>query len=119
MAGDALLPPDVTKELRQYGLAPQYTPSGQDFTSLTDRISSLVLDRRTRPGWLVLFGISNLLLLAFVVTVLYLLIKGVGIWGLNIPVAWCFDITSFVWWIGIGHAGTLISAFLLLMHQKW
>ena len=44
---------------------------------------------------------------------------GVGIWGIHIPIAWGFAITDFVWWIGIGHAGTLISAFLLLMHQKW
>ncbi len=57
------------------------------------------------------------LILAAVVT--YLLMKGVGIWGINVPVGWCFAITSFVWWIGIGHAGTLISAILLLLHQKW
>ena len=49
----------------------------------------------------------------------YLLLKGVGIWGINIPVAWGFAIVNFVWWIGIGHAGTLISAILLLLHQKW
>ena len=49
----------------------------------------------------------------------YLLIRGVGIWGINIPVAWGFAIVNFVWWIGIGHAGTLISAILLLLHQKW
>ena len=49
----------------------------------------------------------------------YLLVKGVGIWGINIPVAWGFAIVNFVWWIGIGHAGTLISAILLLLHQKW
>ncbi len=47
------------------------------------------------------------------------MLKGVGIWGINVPVGWCFAITSFVWWIGIGHAGTLISAILLLLHQKW
>ena len=49
----------------------------------------------------------------------YLLVNGVGIWGINIPVAWGFAIVNFVWWIGIGHAGTLISAILLLLHQKW
>ena len=49
----------------------------------------------------------------------YLLIVGVGIWGINVPVAWGFAIVNFVWWIGIGHAGTLISAILLLLHQKW
>ncbi len=53
------------------------------------------------------------------VVAIYLLIAGVGIWGIDIPVAWGFAITDFVWWIGIGHAGTLISAILLLLHQKW
>ena len=57
------------------------------------------------------------MLLNYVITLL--MVKGVGIWGINIPIAWAFAITNFVWWIGIGHAGTLISAFLLLMHQKW
>jgi Ni/Fe-hydrogenase subunit HybB-like protein len=57
--------------------------------------------------------------MVFTGTVIYLLIAGVGIWGIDIPVAWGFAITSFVWWIGIGHAGTLISAILLLLHQKW
>ena len=55
----------------------------------------------------------------FLIAVAYLLLVGVGIWGIQIPTAWGFAITDFVWWIGIGHAGTLISAFLLLMHQKW
>src|SRR5207249_1558609 len=49
----------------------------------------------------------------------YLLVTGVGIWGVNIPVAWGFAIVNFVWWIGIGHAGTLISAILLLLRQEW
>ncbi len=52
-------------------------------------------------------------------TVAYLLLKGVGIWGVNIPVGWGFAIINFVWWIGIGHAGTLISAILLLLRQQW
>ena len=52
-------------------------------------------------------------------TVAYLVGKGVGIWGINIPVGWGFDIINFVWWIGIGHAGTLISAILLLFRQSW
>jgi len=55
----------------------------------------------------------------FNIAVTYLLIKGVGIWGINIPIGWGFAIVNFVWWIGIGHAGTLISAILLLLHQKW
>ncbi len=55
----------------------------------------------------------------FLVTVTYLLAKGIGIWGINVPVGWGFDIINFVWWIGIGHAGTLISAILLLLRQQW
>src|SRR5262245_40497330 len=62
-------------------------------------------------------ALATVLLFGGVIT--YLLYEGVGIWGINIPVAWGFAITSFVWWIGIGHAGTLISAILLLLHQRW
>ena len=51
--------------------------------------------------------------------VTWLLLKGIGIWGINIPVGWGFAIINFVWWIGIGHAGTLISAILLLLKQDW
>jgi molybdopterin-containing oxidoreductase family membrane subunit len=53
------------------------------------------------------------------VTIVKLLFTGIGIWGNNIPVGWAFDIINFVWWIGIGHAGTLISAILLLFRQQW
>ncbi len=49
----------------------------------------------------------------------WLLVKGIGVWGINMPVGWGFDIINFVWWIGIGHAGTLISAILLLLRQEW
>ena len=55
----------------------------------------------------------------FLVAVSWLFVEGVGIWGVDQPVAWAFAITNFVWWIGIGHAGTFISAFLLLLRQKW
>jgi molybdopterin-containing oxidoreductase family membrane subunit len=89
------------------------------FTSITDKISSIVLVRRAPYGWLVGFAISFLLMNLLLVAVGYLLLVGVGIWGINIPVAWGFAIVNFVWWIGIGHAGTLISAILLLLHQKW
>ena len=49
----------------------------------------------------------------------YLFLKGIGIWGVTIPIGWGFEIVNFVWWIGIGHAGTLISAILLLLRQSW
>src|SRR5690242_10607742 len=96
-----------------------YSPHGHSFRSVTDKIASIVLARRAGLGWQVLFLLSIVLMLTLVIAVFYLLVAGVGIWGIDIPVAWGFAITNFVWWIGIGHAGTLISAILLLLHQKW
>ncbi len=98
---------------------PQYAPAGQSFRSVTDKISSIVLRRPTGMAWRAAFAFGTLLVFIFLGVVTYLLCAGVGIWGIDIPVAWAFAITSFVWWIGIGHAGTLISAILLLLHQKW
>jgi Ni/Fe-hydrogenase subunit HybB-like protein len=110
------LPPRVVN--REPDLPPVIGP-GQSFASVTDKISSIVLTRRLRPGWIGGFAIGLLLTLALGGAVGYLLFKGVGIWGIDIPVAWGFAIVNFVWWIGIGHAGTLISAILLLLNQKW
>jgi len=98
--------------------APVIQP-GHTLTTVTDRISAVVLRGRTPRFWFIGFGISFALLMLFLYSVSRLLLEGVGIWGLNIPAAWGFDITNFVWWIGIGHAGTLISAILLLFRQDW
>jgi Ni/Fe-hydrogenase subunit HybB-like protein len=92
---------------------------GYTLGTVTDKISSIVLGRGTSKGWIFGFSIAFLLLMLLNFTVGYLLIKGVGIWGINIPVGWGFAIVNFVWWIGIGHAGTLISAILLLLRQQW
>src|SRR5262245_10999195 len=92
---------------------------GHTFASITDKISSIVLTRRTPPGWIAGVALAFLLVMMLGFAVGYLLLRGVGIWGINIPVAWGFAIVNFVWWIGIGHAGTLISAILLLLNQKW
>jgi molybdopterin-containing oxidoreductase family membrane subunit len=100
------------------GEAPVLEP-GHTLATVTDKISSIVLGRGTTKGWMFGFAIALALLMMFNVAVTYLLIKGVGIWGIKIPVGWGFAIVNFVWWIGIGHAGTLISAILLLLHQKW
>jgi molybdopterin-containing oxidoreductase family membrane subunit len=105
--------------LRRHGMAPCYTPQNHTLQSVTEKVSGLALRRDVQPVWLLLFLLSGGLLTVFLGVVCYLLVRGVGIWGINIPAAWAFAITSFVWWIGIGHAGTLISAFLLLLHQKW
>ncbi len=91
----------------------------QTYASITDHISGTVLERKTPRGMIVTLAVTSVLILVFLTSVGYLLIEGVGIWGLNNPVGWAFDITNLVWWIGIGHAGTLISAVLLLLHQHW
>jgi Ni/Fe-hydrogenase subunit HybB-like protein len=92
---------------------------GHTFATVTDKISSIVLTHRTPKWWLFGFAVSFSLLMMLMFTIGYLVMKGVGIWGINIPVGWGFDIINFVWWIGIGHAGTLISAILLLLKQQW
>jgi Ni/Fe-hydrogenase subunit HybB-like protein len=100
------------------GDAPLISP-GYDYASVTDKISAIVLTRRTPRGWYWGFAFSFALLMLLLYAVTWLFVKGVGIWGINVPVAWGFAIVNFVWWIGIGHAGTLISAVLLLLHQEW
>jgi len=98
--------------------APVIEP-GYTFATITDKISEIVLTRPTSNGWLIGFGISFLLVMIMLYAIGYLFLRGVGIWGVNIPIGWGFAIVSFVWWIGIGHAGTLISAILLLLRQSW
>jgi Ni/Fe-hydrogenase subunit HybB-like protein len=92
---------------------------GYTFGSVTDKISAIVLAKRTPRGWYLGFGAAFLLAMLLFVSLSYLVVKGIGIWGNNQPVDWAWDITNFVWWIGIGHAGTLISAILLLLRQSW
>ena len=98
--------------------APVIQP-GHTFASITDKIASIVLRRPITNGWLFGFAICFLILQWFLYAVCLLFYKGVGIWGVNIPAGWGFAIVNFVWWIGIGHAGTLISAILLLLRQSW
>jgi molybdopterin-containing oxidoreductase family membrane subunit len=92
---------------------------GQNARTITDKLTSVVLTPHTPLAWFVVMGIGFLLLMALMVSITYLFAKGIGIWGTNIPVGWAFPIINFVWWIGIGHAGTLISAILLLFKQDW
>ncbi|HXC33047.1 MAG TPA: NrfD/PsrC family molybdoenzyme membrane anchor subunit [Verrucomicrobiae bacterium] len=92
---------------------------GHSFGSVTDKISAIVLSRRTPLWWIYGFLISFALVVLLTVSVTYLFVAGVGIWGITIPIGWGFAIINFVWWIGIGHAGTLISAILLLLRQQW
>ncbi len=92
---------------------------GHTFASVTDKISSIVLTQRTPVGYYLALLTAAALAGLLLMSLSYLVVKGIGIWGNNIPVGWAFDITNFVWWIGIGHAGTLISAILLLLKQTW
>src|SRR3990167_5208520 len=77
------------------------------------------MDRRPTALWWSAFGLSSAALILGVVTVWYQIATGIGTWGLNKTVGWAFDITNFVFWVGIGHAGTLISAVLFLLRQRW
>jgi molybdopterin-containing oxidoreductase family membrane subunit len=116
----------MTESVREHAPPVDRPPSGHaiiapghTFASVTDKISSIVLTRRPPLFWIAGAGISFLLVMGLLVTVTLLVFRGVGIWGVNVPVGWGFDILNFVWWIGIGHAGTLISAILLLLRQQW
>jgi Ni/Fe-hydrogenase subunit HybB-like protein len=103
----------------QVETGPPVIEPGHTFRTVTDKISAIVLTRKAPKGWIIGFAISFVLVMLFLYAVTYLLIVGIGIWGVNIPVGWGFAIINFVWWIGIGHAGTLISAILLLLNQTW
>ncbi|MGC4061077.1 MAG: polysulfide reductase NrfD [Aquabacterium sp.] len=93
--------------------------AGWTYASMTDKIADVVLTRPPGRMWLAAFGFLTVAMLLFMAAMGYLFVKGVGIWGINIPVAWGFAIANCVWWIGIGHAGTFISAVLLLLRQRW
>jgi molybdopterin-containing oxidoreductase family membrane subunit len=92
---------------------------GHDFETVTEQVAEIPLSKRFPLGWIgfLLVGLAGAGMLNTALG--YLLFTGIGIWGNNVPVGWGFDIINFVWWIGIGHAGTLISAILLLFKQQW
>ena len=94
---------------------------GHTFTSLTEKITAIPLTqlKKTPRGWWLGFLLAFLFVMVLLFAITALFYYGVGIWGINIPVGWGFAIVNFVWWIGIGHAGTLISAILLLFRQTW
>src|SRR6202045_4931766 len=98
--------------------APVIEP-GYTFGTVTEKISAIVLTRPASNGWFVGFGIAFMLTMMMLYAIGYLFLKGIGIWGVTIPIGWGFAIVNFVWWIGIRHAGTLISAILLLLRQSW
>jgi Ni/Fe-hydrogenase subunit HybB-like protein len=90
----------------------------RSFGWISDQVCKIMEDKT--PGWWwPAFAVSVTLMMVMFGCIAYLISTGVGVWGLNQPVAWAWDITNFVFWIGIGHAGTLISAILFLLRQKW
>ena len=92
---------------------------GHSLASVSDKIGGIVLKRKITLGWTFGILISFMVMQGLMAGATWLFVKGVGVWGINIPVGWGFAIVNFVWWIGIGHAGTLISAILLLLNQSW
>ena len=92
---------------------------GHTFKSVTEKVSRIVLTSHTPLGWWFGLLLAGSIVGVLLTAVTWLFLRGVGIWAITVPVAWGFAIINFVWWIGIGHAGTLISAILLLFKQGW
>lgn len=103
----------------QKKIYPPMVTGKHSFATVSDEIGDITLKKKTPFHWFIGFGIAFLIAQLLLMTIAYLLYKGIFIWGNNQPIGWAFDIINFVWWIGIGHAGTLISAILLLLNQKW
>lgn len=91
----------------------------ETFASVTETVTRVPLGRPRPRFWWTVFGVGFALTMVLLMSITWLFLKGIGVWGVNIPIAWGFAIANFVWWIGIGHAGTFISAILLLLFQKW
>ena len=98
--------------------APVISPA-ETYESVTSHISGIVLGRGRRWGWLLGFAVAFGLFSVLMASLFWLFFRGVGIWGINMPVAWGFAILNYVWWIEIAQGGTFISAVLLLFHQQW
>lgn len=111
MKTEAAAPPDRPDEAL---IAP-----GQTMESVTRTISDIPLKHPYPRFWWTGFLVAFVLMMLLVTSIAWLFTRGIGIWGVNQPIAWGFAIVNFVWWIGIGHAGTFISAILLLLHQTW
>jgi molybdopterin-containing oxidoreductase family membrane subunit len=89
------------------------------YARITEAITRIPLDFPQRRNWWLMFAGALSLLALYIVAATVLFARGVGVWGLNIPVNWGLDICDYIWWLGIGHAGTLISALLLIVGQDW
>jgi Ni/Fe-hydrogenase subunit HybB-like protein len=116
MANPSLSPP--TEAAHPVKIS-RFIAPGHSNDSVSEKISAIVLKLKTPLSWFIGFFIAFMMLQMWFVAATYLVFKGTGIWGITNPVGWGFDIINFVWWIGIGHAGTLISAILFLFRQEW
>ncbi len=114
-ARDLIVDPMIDPRTGEYAvIAP-----GHNFKSVTQKLAGIVLTSNTPLGWFFGLIVAAGVATGVVIGLTWLFLKGVGIWGVTMPGAWGFAIINFVWWIGIGHAGTLISAILLLFKQTW
>src|ERR1700760_1595328 len=110
-----VLDPNIDPRTGEYAvIAPGHT-----FKSVTQKISAIVLTANTPWAWIGGLFFAATIATGVLIGLTWLVLKGGGIWGVTIPGGWGFAIINFVWWIGIGHAGTLISAILLLFKQQW
>ncbi|MEO6875242.1 MAG: NrfD/PsrC family molybdoenzyme membrane anchor subunit [Opitutaceae bacterium] len=98
---------------------PSLIAPGQTLDSVTRTVSDIPLRHPHPRFWWTAFLAAFALVLLLLVSIAWLFTRGIGVWGVTVPIAWGFAIVNFVWWIGIGHAGTFISAILLLLHQAW
>jgi len=105
--------------MAETGAGQTYYPRSGGYRSVGDQIAHVILDMPTRGRWWIAFWVSGALFLLLAAMLVHLFAYGVGVWGINIPVNWGLAIVNVVWWIGIGHAGTFISAMLLLLGQEW
>jgi molybdopterin-containing oxidoreductase family membrane subunit len=94
-------------------------PEIRNLEDINARVTAPILAPRLTWRWWAAFAFSGALTLMMIVTVTWLFVHGIGIFGNNTTIVWGFPIANYVWWLGIGHAGTLISALLLLTRQKW
>ena len=109
----------VPEHLRDRRVKPPVIEPGHTFSSVTEQISAITLTHKTPRGWYLGFAAAFALVMLLFFALAKLVLEGTGIWGINVPISWGFAIINLVWWIGIGHAGTLISAILLLLNQDW
>ena len=118
--GTSVLGEDRVKRAEAEGLYPPPLVRGRDdFAALTETVCQVAEAKRPPKAWYVVFGLGVTLLGVLLSMIVHLVANGVGVWGNNQPVAWAWPIVNFVFWVGIGHAGTLISAILFLLRQGW